>query len=121
MPLDPDLIDRWGVGIQFAGLSWFDITRTCDYPSLSVPLAQPTSSIAPLADSGIDTKVLFGGVVVRGGLRGLQQAQLAGTGDRFGAPLDLQFVEDFPVVPFHRVQGQEEPLANLLIRESLAQ
>ena len=51
----------------------------------------------------------------------LQQAQLAGTGDRFGAPLDLEFAEDFPIVPFHRVQGEEQPLADLAIRESLGQ
>ncbi len=29
----------------------------------------------------------------------LQQSQLAGTCDRFSAPLDLEFVKDFPVVP----------------------
>ena len=46
--------------------------------------------------------------------------QLAGAGHRFGAPLDLEFAEDFPVVPFHRVQGEEEPLADLVVRESLA-
>lgn len=49
----------------------------------------------------------------------LQQVQLAGTGDRFGAPLDLEFAEDLPVVPFHRVQGEEELRANLSIREPL--
>ncbi len=46
----------------------------------------------------------------------LQQTQLAGAGDGFGAALHLQFVEDPAVVPFNRVQGQEEPLANLAIR-----
>ncbi len=50
----------------------------------------------------------------------LQQTQLAGTCDRFGAPLDLEFVKDFPIVSFHRVQGEEQPLANLMIRESLS-
>ena len=50
----------------------------------------------------------------------LQQTQLAGTCDRFGAPLDLEFAKDFPIVSFHRVQGEEKPLANLLIRESLS-
>ena len=50
----------------------------------------------------------------------LQQTQLAGTCDRFGAPLDLEFVKDFPIVSFHRVQGKEKPLANLMIRESLS-
>ena len=49
----------------------------------------------------------------------LQQTQLAGTCDRFGAPLDLEFAKDFPIVSFHRVQGEEQPLAHLLIRESL--
>jgi hypothetical protein len=45
----------------------------------------------------------------------LQQAQLAGTRDRFGAPLDLQFAKDFPIVSLHRVQGEEQPLTHLLI------
>ena len=49
----------------------------------------------------------------------LQQTQLAGAGDRFGAPLDLEFAKDFPIVPFDRAQGEEKPLANLTIRESL--
>ena len=49
----------------------------------------------------------------------LQQAQLAGACDRFGAPLDLEFAKDFPIVSFHRVQGEEQPLAHFLIRESL--
>ncbi len=41
----------------------------------------------------------------------LQQTQLAGTCDRFGAPLDLEFAKDFLIVFFHRVQGEEKPLA----------
>ena len=50
----------------------------------------------------------------------LQQTQLAGTCDRFGAPLDVEFAKDVPIVSFHRVQGEEKPLANLMIRESLS-
>ena len=49
----------------------------------------------------------------------LQQTQLAGAGYGFGAALNLEFVEDSAVVPFNRVQGEEKPLANLTIRESL--
>ena len=49
----------------------------------------------------------------------LQQTQLAGTCYSFGAPLDLQFAEDFLIVPFNRDQGEEKSLANLTIRESL--
>jgi len=30
----------------------------------------------------------------------LQQTQLAGTCDRFGAPLDVEFAKDVPIVPF---------------------
>ena len=48
----------------------------------------------------------------------LQQTQLAGAGYGFGAALDLQFVEDFAVVPFDRVQGKEQPLAHLTIRKT---
>ena len=33
--------------------------------------------------------------------------------------MNLQFVKDFAVVPFNRIQGEEKPLANLTIRESL--
>src|SRR5579859_3313447 len=50
----------------------------------------------------------------------LQQTQLAGTCDRFGAPLDVEFAKDVPIVSFHRVQGEEQPLAHLLIGESLS-
>ena len=49
----------------------------------------------------------------------LQQAQFAGTYDSLSAPLHLEFAEDFLIVPFHRIQGEEESLANLTIRESL--
>jgi len=45
----------------------------------------------------------------------LQQTQLTGTCDRFGTPLDLKFAKDIPVVPFHSTQGEEKPLAHLLI------
>jgi len=48
----------------------------------------------------------------------LQQIQLAGTRDRFGAPLDAELAKDIPIVTFHRAQGEEQPLAHLLIRES---
>jgi hypothetical protein len=47
----------------------------------------------------------------------LQQTQLAGTCDRFGAPFDLEFAKDFLIVPFHCTQGEEQPLADLLIGE----
>ena len=49
----------------------------------------------------------------------LHQTQLAGTCDRFSAPLDLQLAKDFLIVSFHRFQGEEQPLAHLLIGESL--
>ena len=49
----------------------------------------------------------------------LQQTQFAGAGDGFGAALNLQFVKNFAVMPFDRVQGEEKPLADLSIRESL--
>lgn len=49
----------------------------------------------------------------------LQQPQLAGMCDCFGAPLNLQLAKDVAIVPFDGVQGQEQPLANLLIREAL--
>src|SRR5262249_14866425 len=50
----------------------------------------------------------------------LYQTQLAGTCDRFGAPLYLEFAKDFLIVPLHCVQGEEQSFANLTIRESLA-
>jgi hypothetical protein len=50
----------------------------------------------------------------------LEQTQLAGTCDRFGAPLNLEFAKDFLIVPLHCVQGEEQSLANLTIRETLA-
>ncbi len=60
-----------------------------------------------------DTKVLFGVLFLR-------QTQLAGARDSFGAPLDLEFAKDLPIVSLDRVQGEEEPLANLVIGESLS-
>ncbi len=45
----------------------------------------------------------------------LQQTQLAGAGNSFGAPVHLQFVKDFPIMPFNGIQGEEKPLANLAI------
>src|SRR3990172_7494814 len=50
---------------------------------------------------------------------GLQQTQLAGAGDRFGSPLDLQLVKDDPGMSFDCAEGEEKPLADLTIRESL--
>jgi hypothetical protein len=49
----------------------------------------------------------------------LQQAQLAGARYRFGAPSNLEFAKDVPIVPFDSNQGEEKPLADLTIRESL--
>ena len=49
----------------------------------------------------------------------LQQAQLAGARYRFGAPPNLEFAKDVPVVSFDSNDGEEKPLANLSIRESL--
>jgi hypothetical protein len=40
-----------------------------------------------------------------------------GTGYSLGAPLNLKFVKDYPVMPFDRIEGKEKPLANLPIRE----
>jgi hypothetical protein len=60
-----------------------------------------------------DTKVLFGVLFLR-------QTQLAGARDSFGAPLDLEFAKDLPIVSLDRVQGEEEPLANLVIGESFS-
>jgi hypothetical protein len=49
---------------------------------------------------------------------GLEQPQLTGSCDRFGAPLDTELAKDFMSVPFHGPQSQKQPLANLLIGES---
>jgi hypothetical protein len=50
----------------------------------------------------------------------LQQTQLAGTSDRFSAPLDLEFAKDAPIVTFHCAQGKEELPGDLLIGEALS-
>ena len=49
----------------------------------------------------------------------LEQTQLAGARNSFGAALHLEFVEDFPIVPFDCAQREEKPGANHAIRESL--
>ena len=45
----------------------------------------------------------------------LNQPELSRAGDRFRAPLHLQFGVDPAVVAFDRVQGQKKPLPDLLI------
>ena len=50
---------------------------------------------------------------------GLQQSQLVGPGYGFGASLDLQLVKDDSGMSLDRAQGEEEPFADLTIRESL--
>ena len=49
---------------------------------------------------------------------GSQQTQASGSGHRLGAPLHFQLVEDAPIVPLDRVQRQEEPLPDLVVRET---
>ncbi len=49
----------------------------------------------------------------------LQQAQLAGARCCFGAPPDLEFAKDVAVVSFDGNDGEEKPLADLSVRESL--
>jgi len=61
--------------------------------------------------------VLFGGVVFEL-LRG-EDIEGSGFVDRLGAVLYAKLGIDSAVVPLDRVQGQEKPLANLAIRESL--
>jgi hypothetical protein len=38
---------------------------------------------------------------------------------RFGAPSNLEFAKDVPVVSFEGNDGKEKPLADLTIRESV--
>ncbi len=64
-----------------------------------------------------DTKVLFE-VLLWGERVQLRKTELPGACHSFGAPLDLEFAEDLPIVSFHRVQGEEEPLSNFVVRES---
>jgi len=99
-------------------LGSFDISLYLLWPALQrVPFAPYTRIISPTRCDRTDTlvllQVLFIGITgnIKGN-RSLQQTQLAGAGDRFGAAVDLQFVENFAVMPFDRVQGQEQPLAN---------
>ena len=49
----------------------------------------------------------------------LQQIQLAGACNGFGAPLDLQLVKNFLIMPFDRIQGEVKPRANFAVRETL--
>jgi hypothetical protein len=49
----------------------------------------------------------------------LQQAQLTGARYCFGAPSDLEFAKDVPVVSFDGNDGEEKPLADLAVRESV--
>jgi hypothetical protein len=77
-----------------------------------------TGSIPAKRCCCLDTKVLFGGVVFVRLLRG-EDVEGSGFIDRLGAALYAQFAVDSAVVSFDGVQGQEESLANLTVRESL--
>ncbi len=48
-------------------------------------------------------------------IKALNQTQLAGTGDGFCTPLDLELTEDIPIVPLDRTDGEEKSFSNLLI------
>jgi hypothetical protein len=41
--------------------------------------------------------------------------QLAGAGNGFGPPVDLQFLKNPAVVPFDRIQGKVQLFANFII------
>src|SRR5215469_7139575 len=51
--------------------------------------------------------------------RRLQQPELTGTCDGFGAALDLEFAKDVSIVPLDGVKGEEQPPSDLLIGASL--
>ncbi len=104
--LQLDFVDRW--------LIRFGIASTVSGTTPSFLCGRsPRKSMAPRWCCHGDTKVLFGVLFLR-------QTQLAGARDSFGAPLDLEFAKDLPIVSLDRVQGEEEPLANLVIGESLS-
>ena len=42
-----------------------------------------------------------------------------GASYRFGAALNLQFIKNFAVMPFDRVQCQEKPLADLTVDQPI--
>src|SRR5512134_4089418 len=50
---------------------------------------------------------------------GLQQTQFTGAGYSFGSPLDVQLIKNDPCVSLDRAQGEEKPLTDLAIGESL--
>jgi hypothetical protein len=60
-------------------------------------------------------------VLVRGVVFVIAGENIEGSGScySFGASVDLEFAVDIPIVPFNSVQGEEESLANLTIREAL--
>jgi len=49
----------------------------------------------------------------------LQQSELAGFGDGFGASFDAELTEDVAVVSFDGADGDKEPLADLLVGEAV--
>ena len=106
MAFKPDLIGSWFIGIS------------CRVEFVWHGSARDASTILALRCQRLDTLVLIE-VLFQGREAILQQAQLAGAGDGFRAAFDLQFVEDAAVVPFHCVQGQEQPLADFTIGQSL--
>lgn len=49
----------------------------------------------------------------------LEEAKFAGTGDRFSASADLEFVIEVAVVSFDGAKGEVELFADLTVRETI--
>lgn len=119
-------------------LSWL-VSTVC-----AVSFAQPARSIGARRCGRVDTLVLMRGVVfvptsgvptdgrgksgfccgvslkrrITGKVRpqaSLDEAKLASTCYGFRASLNLELAEDSTIVPFDRIQSEEESLANLTI------
>jgi hypothetical protein len=90
-----------------------------EYTSLMAFTRRHESAIQSVVLRGLSEEAFLNSVSVGKWLLRLQQTQVAGTSDRFGAPLNLELAKDAPIVSFHRIQGKDQPLANFLVRKSL--
>lgn len=66
------------------------------------------------ADLPLRLETMFAGKLARR----LQQAELMGTRDGFGAALDLEFAKNVSIVPLDSVNGEEQLPSDLLIGAS---
>src|SRR5690349_430698 len=97
LALQPDFVDHWLIRV---GVRVDDVWHNSLLPLLPISKEEDGAAmVLPRRHESVVRSVV---------LRRLRQTELAGAGDGFGPPLDLELAEDPTVMAFHRVQGEEQ-------------